>query len=164
MQRSIDRRGVSRHMKPLIPAAAPMVLVIAGSAIGRRLHSKFACCCGSAIERISHKSPPAQRQRKENGSVLAKEFPIVRGRRPKDFDAPLWRIFFGGSTPFLLYANKRNGVEKTVPQRAQPFGSCYLLFIQKVTPPELPANTKERRRGFGRAVFFSGGKIVREFD
>ena len=112
VQRSIDRRGVSRHAKPLIPAAAPMELVTACRAIGRRLHCKFACCCVSAAERISHKSPPEQRQRKEKYCVLVKEFPIVRGRRPKAFDAPLWRIFFGGSTPFLLYANKRNGVEK----------------------------------------------------
>ena len=38
VRRSIDRRVVSRHAKPLFPAAAPMVVVIAGSAIGGRLH------------------------------------------------------------------------------------------------------------------------------
>ena len=112
MQRSTDRRGVSRHAQPLIIAAAPMERVIDFRATERRLHCTFACCCVGAIERISRKSAPAQRQRKEKYCVLAKEFPIVRGRRPKVTDAPLWRIFFGGSTPFLLYANKRNGVEK----------------------------------------------------
>ena len=112
MQRSTDRRVVNRHAKPLFIAAAPMELVIAGSAIEWRLHSRFACCRGGATERKTHKFAPAQRQRKEKDSVLTKGFPIVRGRRPKDFDAPLLRIFFGGSTPFLLYANKRNGVEK----------------------------------------------------
>ena len=65
-----------------------------------------------STERISCKSAPEQRQRKENGSVLLREFSSVSGENPKGFGAPLWRIFFGGSTPFLLYANKRNGVER----------------------------------------------------
>ena len=42
VHRSTDRRGVSRHAKPLFPAAAPMELVIAGSAIEQRLHGCFA--------------------------------------------------------------------------------------------------------------------------
>ena len=65
-----DRRGVSRHAKPLFPAAAPMERVIAGMAPERRLLFKFACGCGSANERKPHKSAPAQRQRKEDSSVL----------------------------------------------------------------------------------------------
>ena len=76
------------------------------------------------IEHLYRKSAPAQRQRKENGSVLTKEFPAVSGEKPKVTDAPLWRIFFGGSTPFLLYANKRNGVEK----RRSPKGAA-LWFL-----------------------------------
>ena len=112
MLRSIDRRGVSRHRKPLIIAAAPMEVVIDCLAIEKRLPCKFACGCGSTIERQYRKLAPEQRQRKEKNCVLTKGCSLVNGRSPEVFDAPHWRIFFGGSTPFLLYANKRNGVER----------------------------------------------------
>ena len=91
-----------------------MVVVIAGTAIDWRLHSRFACGCGGANEHQYRKSAPEQRQRKENGSVLLRELSSVSGENPKGFGALLWRIFFGCSTPFLLYANKRNGVEKNL--------------------------------------------------
>ena len=59
-------------MKPLFIAAAPMELVIVGSAIDGLLLGYFACGCGGANERISCKSAPEQRQRKEKNSVLTK--------------------------------------------------------------------------------------------
>ena len=68
----IDRRRLNRHAKPLIPAAAPMVVVKDFRAVGQRLRRKFACCCGGANEHKPHKASPAQRQRKENDSVLTK--------------------------------------------------------------------------------------------
>ena len=64
VQRSIDRHGVTGHAKPLIIAAAPMVVVIAGTAIDWHLHSRFACGCGGANEHQYRKSAPEQRQRK----------------------------------------------------------------------------------------------------
>ena len=53
------RRGVSRHAKPLIIAAAPMELVKVCWAIGGRLRCMLAYGCGGANERISRKSTPA---------------------------------------------------------------------------------------------------------
>ena len=67
------RRGVSRHAKPLIIAAAPMEIVIDFRAIVQRLLGYFACGCGGAIEHQYRKSAPAQRQRKEKDCVLPKE-------------------------------------------------------------------------------------------
>ena len=66
------RRGVTGHAKPLIIAAAPMEIVIAGTAIGGRLLVWFACECGGANERQYRKFAPEQRKWKENGSVLTK--------------------------------------------------------------------------------------------
>ena len=84
VRRSIDRRVVSRHAKPLIIAAAPMELVIVGTAIGKRLHWWLACGCGNANERKPHKSAPVQRQRKEKNCVLTKEsVEILRHRNDK---------------------------------------------------------------------------------
>ena len=119
------RRGVSRHAKPLIIAAAPMEIVIDFRAIVQRLLGYFACGCGGAIEHQYRKSAPAQRQRKENGSVLAKECSAVSARRPKVIDAPLWRIFFGGHPVSFVRKQKKwggkaaTGLPVTLPQQRQ---------------------------------------------
>ena len=116
-----------------ISAAAPMVVVKICRAIGQRLLWMFACGCGALLSAFLTSSAPAQRQLKENDGVLTKGFPFVSGVNPKDFDAPFRRIFFGGSTPFLLYAIKRNGVEK----------KCFSVFAEKsamisVRPADAP--------------------------
>ena len=67
------RRGVSRHAKPLIIAAAPMAVVIDFRAVGWHLRCIFACGCGGAIEHQYRKSAPVQRQRKVEDCVLPKE-------------------------------------------------------------------------------------------
>ena len=84
------RRGVSRHAVPLFIAAAPMELVVVSRANGQRLRYNFACGCYGATERKPHKSAPAQRQRKENGSVLTKKSAnLLRHRKNKTMPVPL---------------------------------------------------------------------------
>ena len=82
-------------------------------------------CCGGTNERKPYKSTPQQRQRKQKDCVLTKEFPVVSGKKPKDFDAPLWRIFFGGHPVSFVRKQKKwggkaaTGLPVTLPQQRQ---------------------------------------------
>ena len=136
MQRPADRRGVTGHAKPMFIAAAPMELIMAGSAPDRRLLGYFACNSGGANEHQYRKSAPAQRQRKENGSVLAKECSAVSARRPKVIDAPLWRIFFGGHPVSFVRKQKKWGGKKPFSKGHSPLVFGYFLQEQKVTRPQ----------------------------
>ena len=130
MQRSIDRRGVTGHAKPLIIAAAPMEFVKAGMAIEQRLLGYFACNNGGANE---HQILQVRTQRSGSGDRTVMSYrrgvlPSV-AKSQKILTHPFGVFSLAVRHRFFCTQAKEMGSRKVVPQRAQPFGFC-LLFVR----------------------------------